>query len=112
MAKIDLSKRLLTFVEDHPTGWGHDAWLRLLATLDSEGADVSDPEAIGLALERARLADALKKSSVQGLGPKRIQAVVDRFENLWNLQHATVEEIADLPTVPAKLAQKVHSAVN
>ncbi len=112
MSDIAMTDRLHAFVQDHPDGWNHEHWLGLLGALEGEGVDVSDQEHIGLALERARLETTLRAKGVQGLGPKRIQAVVEKFETLWNLRHASAEEIAEIPTVPAALARKVQEAFN
>ncbi len=111
MAKTELGTRLEAFVAEHPNGWDHGSWLYLLSSLEADGLDVGDREAIGAALEQARLADVLKRASVRGLGPKRIHAVAERFRTLWNLQHATEDQVADLPTVPAKLSKEILAAV-
>jgi hypothetical protein len=107
-----MMNELRDFVDTHPDGWDHQSWLNLLATLKDAGVDVSNTEEIGLALERTRLAATLKGKKVQGLGPKRIQAVVDRFGTLWNLRHASADEIAEIPTIHADLAGKVRDALN
>ena len=112
MGDSKMKNRLKEFVQDHPEGWDHQSWLSLLSALEGEGLDVSNTEEIGLALEQTRLACTLEDKSVSGLGPKRIQAVVDRFGTLWNLQHASAEEIAEIPTIHAALADKVRSALN
>lgn len=106
-----MEKHLRAFIEAHPDGWGHDAWIGLLSELDSEGYDVGDPDAIGRELERERLAWELRRRNVPGLGPKRIGAVVDRFGSLWSLRQAEAEEIAEIKTIHGKLAEKVHAAV-
>lgn len=106
-----MEKKLRTFIEAHPDGWDHDAWLGLLSELDQAGYDVSDGEAVGRQLERERLAWELRRRNVRGLGPKRIDAVVERFGTLWRLRHARVEEIADIKTIHGKLAEKVREAV-
>ena len=111
MSNDTVNQRLEAFVGDHPEGWDHEGWLALLSDLEQAGADVSDPDEIGRALERARLASTLRSKKVQGLGPKRIEAVVERFGTLWNLNHATADEIAEIPTVPAALAQSVSQAL-
>ena len=109
---LTMMNQLRDFVDTHPDGWDHQSWLNLLASLKDAGVDVSNTEEIGLALERTRLAATLKGKKVQGLGPKRIQAVVDRFGTLWNLRHASAEEIAEIPTIHADLAGKVRDALN
>ena len=74
------------FIESHPEGWGHDQWLGLLAELEEMGFDVSDPTAIGHEMESQRLAWELRRRGVPGLGPKRIDAVVEHFGTLWSLR--------------------------
>ncbi|NNL29652.1 MAG: hypothetical protein HKO77_01450 [Gemmatimonadetes bacterium] len=106
-----MEKQLQTFIEAHPEGWDHEAWLGLLAELEDAGHDVSNMEAIGWELERERLAWELRRKDVPGLGPKRIDAVVDRFGTLWSLQHAEADDIAEIKTIHGKLAQKVRAAV-
>jgi hypothetical protein len=106
-----MEQHIRAFVEAHPEGWGHEEWLGLLADLEAAGVDVSNPDAIGYELENERLAAELKRQGVQGLGPKRIEAVVDRFGTLWNLQHADAEEVAEIKTIPGALAERVVAAV-
>ena len=106
-----MDKHLNAFIEAHPHGWSHEEWLALLGALDQDGIDVSDPEEIGYELENQRLAWELRRTEVPGLGPKRIDAIVDRFGTLWSLQHAEVEELAGLKTIPGALAEKVVAAV-
>lgn len=106
-----MSEYFEAFIESHPHGWGHEAWLGLLAELEQHGFDVSDTDSIGRELERARLARELRRTSVPGLGPKRIDAVVDRFGTLWSLQHAEAGELARIKTIPGKLAEQVLDAV-
>lgn len=112
MSNAQMTDRLQAFIDRHPDGWDHDGWLSLLASLENDGVDVSDPEDIGRSLERTRLASTLRSKSVQGLGPKRIEAVVDRFGTLWNLQHASADEIADIPTIPSALAAKLKGSLS
>jgi len=106
-----MQEKLITFIETHPHGWNHGEWLTLLTDLEQGGADVSDADAIGLELENQRLAWELRRCEVPGLGPKRIDAVVDRFGTLWSLRHADAEEIAEIKTIPGTLAEKVAAAV-
>ena len=106
-----MEKKLQAFIEAHPDGWDHQAWLDLLHELEEEGFDVSDPDAIGWELERERLAWELRRKDVPGLGPKRIGAVVERFGTLWSLRHAQAEELAEIKTIHGKLADKVVDAV-
>lgn len=111
LENYDMNKQLTAFVEDHPDGWNHDQWLSLLADLRADGADVSDPAAIGEELEKLRLGATLRGCDVPGLGPKRIEAVVEEFGTLWRLRHAHAEDVAAIKTVPAAVAEKVVAAV-
>lgn len=97
--------RLRRFVDEHTQGWSHHDWLELLAQLTDEGVDTSNPDRIGSDLERERVVAMLEHASVKGLGPKRRQALADHFGSLWSLQHATVDEIAELPSFHRGLAQ-------
>jgi hypothetical protein len=102
-----MSARLNEFVESHPTGWNHDEWLALLADLGEGGTDVSNPDAIGAELERTRVTLELRNRAVPGLGRKRIEAIASRFGTMYDLQNATVEEIARVPGMNRPLAEKV-----
>jgi hypothetical protein len=107
-----MEQHLKAFIETHPDGWDHFQWLGLLADLEDNGFDVSDPTAIGRELENHRLAWELRRREVPGLGPKRIDAVVEHFGTLWSLRHADVEDFADIKkSVPGKVAEKVVAAV-
>jgi hypothetical protein len=106
-----MQKHLSAFIDAHPEGWGHAAWLGLLAELESAGHDVSDSDAIGVELESERLAWELRRRAVPGLGPKRIDAVVSRFGNLWKLRQAAPEDLAAIRTIPSALAEQVVAAV-
>lgn len=106
-----MEKHLRAFIEAHPGGWHHQDWLEFLGELERDGFDVSDTDGIGWELERERLSWELRRKGVPGLGPKRIDAVVDRFGTLWSLRHAEVEELAQIKTIHGKLAEKVIDAV-
>ena len=107
-----MEQHLSAFIEAHPEGWGHVEWLGLLAELEENGFDVSDPTAIGDELESQRLAWELRRREVPGLGPKRIDAVVEHFGTLWSLRHADVEDFEEIKkSVPGKIAEKVVAAV-
>ncbi len=106
-----MEQHLVAFAESHPDGWDHQAWLGLLGDLEAHGIDVSDPERIGLELERVRLAEELRRRKISGLGPKRIEAIVDRFQTLWRLRQAEAEEVAEIGTIPSALAEKVAEAI-
>ncbi|MFL5383669.1 MAG: helix-hairpin-helix domain-containing protein [Longimicrobiaceae bacterium] len=109
-APPDLRADLREFVVARPGGWGHDDWLAFLDHLRERGHDTSDPEALGLALERERLASILER--VQGMGPKRVSSVVGRYETVWSTARAGVDEIAALPGMNRALAEKVRQALN
>jgi hypothetical protein len=102
-----MSARLNAFVESHPSGWNHEEWLALLADLGEGGTDVSNPDAIGAELEKARITWELKRRGVPGLGRKRLEAISNRFGTLHELQNATVEELARVPGMNRALAEKV-----
>ncbi|MGE0160748.1 MAG: helix-hairpin-helix domain-containing protein [Gemmatimonadales bacterium] len=102
-----MSARLTAFVESHPTGWNHDEWLALLADLGQGGTDVSNPDAIGAELEKARVTWELKRRGVPGLGRKRLEAIANRFGTVRDLQNATVDEMARVPGMTRALAEKV-----
>ncbi|HET7463780.1 MAG TPA: helix-hairpin-helix domain-containing protein [Longimicrobium sp.] len=105
----DLREDLRAFVQAQPAGWGHDDWLAFLDHLRGRGHDTSDPDAVGLLLERERLWAVLAR--VQGMGPRRIQAVVDRYDTIWSAHQANVDEIATLPGMNRSLAEKVRQAL-
>src|SRR4051794_16670452 len=105
----DLRADLRAFVTARPGGWGHDDWMAFLDHLRGRGHDTSDPESIGLALERERLASMLER--VQGMGPKRVSSVVDRYETVWSCARADVDEIASVSGMNRSLAEKVRQAL-
>jgi hypothetical protein len=107
-----MTTRLQAFVETHPGGWNHEEWLGLLSDLGTEGIDVSEASEIGAELERTRLAWELRRRSVQGLGPKRAEALAKRFGTLWRIRQASVEEVARVPSMNRPLAEKVLSALS
>jgi hypothetical protein len=106
-----MDQHLTAFIEAHPEGWGHNEWLGLLAQLERAGFHIGDTDEIGLALEKQRLARELRERHVPGLGPKRIDAVVDRFGTLWSLRQADAGQLAEIKTIPGELAQRVVEAV-
>jgi hypothetical protein len=107
-----MTARLHAFVEAHPEGWNHEQWLGLLADLEQEGVDVSEHDEIGARLERTRLEWELQRRAVPGLGPKRSEAIARRFGSLWRLRHASVDEVARVPSMNRTLAEKVLGALN
>ena len=100
-----LQADLRAFALARPAGWNHEDWVSFLSELGTRGHDVSDAEGIGARLEQERLAVVL--GSVAGLGPKRVQSLVDRFHTLWSLRHAGVDEIATVPGMTRPLATRV-----
>lgn len=103
--------QLRTFIDGHGQGWSHHDWLGLLAELSDAGMDTSDPDAIGIALEQERVLAFLEGLNLKGLGPKRRDALVARFARLWDLQHASVDEIAELPSFHKGLAEAIHQSL-
>ncbi|MGD2121784.1 MAG: hypothetical protein PVJ76_08565 [Gemmatimonadota bacterium] len=102
-----LAVELAAFVDTHPQGWGEDEWLGLLHHLGTSGFDVSDPDSIGLALERARVRSVLKQTGIRGLGPKRIESIAAEFSFLPQLRDADPGQLAAQTGVPGKLATEV-----
>ena len=96
---------LRAFAQARPAGWGHDDWLSFLDVLKERGHDTSDTDAIGLQLERERLAVVL--SEVQGLGPRRVESLVTRFDTVWSLRHASVDDVAAVQGIPRSLAERI-----
>jgi len=105
----DLREDLRAFVQARPGGWGHEDWLAFLDHLRERGHDTSDPDAVGLQLERERLWAVLGR--VQGMGPRRVQTVVDRYDTIWSAHQANVDELATLPGMNRSLAEKVRQAL-
>jgi hypothetical protein len=99
------------FVRGNPAGWGHDQWQSLLARLEADGHDVSDPAGIGQQLERRRLRIRLEEMRVPGMGPKRTEAVADHFVRLWDVEQASVDELAAAPKITRRVAEKLHKAL-
>jgi hypothetical protein len=100
-----LAADLRAFALARPGGWGHDDWLSFLAHLGERGHDVSDVEGIGARLERERLAVIL--GGVAGLGPKRVESLVQRFRNLWTLRQADAGEVASVAGMTRPLAERL-----
>ena len=109
---MDVKDRLNRFIEAHPSGWDHQAWLGLLDELRSEGVDISEPESLGLELERERVTRVLSEQEVRGLGPKRVEALAERYPTLWSLRQASPDELAQIKTIPGTLAKKIHAALH
>jgi NAD-dependent DNA ligase len=103
--------QLRAFVDAHPHGWNHHEWLELLAGLTDAGVDTTNPDQIGTALERERVLAVLEGLDLKGLGPKRREALAAHFGGLWNLEHASSEEVARVPGFHPALAKAVHKAL-
>jgi excinuclease ABC subunit C len=103
---------LRDFVSAHDNGWNHHEWLGLLAELTDAGYDTTNPDHIGMALERERVKRTLEQTSVKGLGPQRREAVAQSFGTVWNLQHASVEDLSEIPGLHRGLAQALHQALH
>lgn len=101
----DLHSELRDFAAEHPEGWSQDERTRLVDRLTRTGHDSTDPDAIGMILERERLDLMLQK--VQGIGEKRRNTVLDRFGRLWDLRQAGVDEIASLPGLSRPIAERI-----
>lgn len=106
----DLQTELHEFASARRDGWSHDDWLGLLDRLRERGHDTDDPERIGSLLERERLAVML--AGVQGMGPRRVEALLQRFGSVWALRNAGVDEIAATPQIPRSLAERVAREVH
>jgi hypothetical protein len=100
-----LQADLRDFAIARPAGWNHDDWVAFLGHLSERGHDVSDHGAVGIRLERERLAVALE--AIEGLGPKRVQSLVDRFQTLWSMRQADAAAIAGTPGMTRPLAERV-----
>jgi NAD-dependent DNA ligase len=111
MATDRISKEIRHFVQAHPHGWRHDEWLGFLYHLTQNGISTENEAAIGMALERERLSHTLGNMDIKGLGPKRREALADRFGTLWNLLEASPEEIARVPGVPRSLADQISEVL-
>ncbi len=106
----DLARDLDDFAAAQPGGWSHEDWMNFLEYLAQRGHDTSNPDAIGIDLERKRL--ALILGEVPGMGPKRVQNLVERYDTLWNLRQATVDELAEHKSLTRALAERVYEAVH
>jgi hypothetical protein len=106
---LNLKADLRAFAAGRPEGWGHDDWLAFLEHLAQRGHDTESADEIGEALERERLAVVLEQ--VQGMGPRRVDSVVNRFGSVWHLSQASVEDVCSLPSMPRSLAERVLESV-
>jgi hypothetical protein len=103
--------QLRAFVAAHEQGWSHHEWLELLAELTDAGVDTTDPDDIGTALEQERILALLEGLKLKGMGAKRREAVAAHFGRLWDLKHACVDEIAQIPSFHQGLAEALHEAL-
>jgi len=103
--------QLRAFVDGHPHGWSHHEWLELLAALTDEGVDTTEPDQIGAALEQERVLAFLEGLGLKGLGPKRREALAAHFGRLWDLRHASADEIGQIPSFHPGLAEALHKAL-
>lgn len=106
----DLEKELEAFLERHPGGWEHEDWKGLIAHLEREGYPIEDQDTLGLHLERLALGRSLEELGVSGVGPRRKDALVERFQTRWAFRRAGVDEIAALPSIPRALAERIAAA--
>lgn len=104
-----LREHLRQFARSRPDGWGHDDWIGLLDELRGHGHDVSDPEAVGMQLEREHLMHRLE--DVDGLGRKS-GALADRFGTLYSLRHASVDDIAGVKGMDRQLAERIKERLH
>lgn len=105
----DLRADMREFAAARPGGWDHHDWVTFLGGLRDKGHDTSDADEIGRQLERERISLVLQ--DVPGLGPRKVEAVADRFGRLYELRNASVDEIAGVPGVNRDLAEKISNAV-
>jgi hypothetical protein len=102
----NLRADLREFISARPRGWNHDQWIALLDDLRGRGHDVSDTSAVGMSLERERLAVHLE--AIPGMGPRRVESLVGRYHTLYSLRQAGADELAELPGMNRALAERVH----
>lgn len=100
-----LQADLRAFAIARPAGWGHEDWMAFLGHLSEKGHDVSDHQAVGVRLERERLAVALE--AIEGLGPKRVHALTERFQTLWSMRHAEPDAVATVAGMTRPLSERV-----
>jgi hypothetical protein len=100
-----LQADLRAFAIARPAGWNHEDWMSFLGHLSEKGHDVSDQQVIGARLERERLAVALE--AIEGLGPRRVQSLVDRFQTMWSMRHAPAADVATVAGMTRPLAERI-----
>lgn len=102
----NLKADLREFASARPGGWNHDDWIGFLDHLRGRGHDVSDADGVGLSLERERL--GLQLEQIPGMGPRRVEALVDRYHTLYSLRQAGVDELAEVSGMNRALAERVR----
>lgn len=107
----DTGLEVRRFVEEHPQGWGHEDWLEFLHRLTETGYDITDPDGLGLAVERERLLQVLDRIELRGLGPKRREALTHHFGSLYDLCSTEGEQIARLTGIPRALADELSKTL-
>lgn len=105
----DMRPHLRDFASTRLGGWSHDDWEGLLGNLQQRGFDVSDRDAVGMALERERLHMMLEK--VPGVSSAKARTLTDRFGRLWDLRNASADEIAQAGKVPRDVAERISQSL-
>lgn len=103
----DLKKDLREFASARPQGWNHEDWLEFLESLQTRGHNISDREAIGVALEKERLHLAL--AALKGIGPQKRESLAEYYGNIWQLRHADLDEITRVGNIQRKDAERIKS---
>lgn len=103
--KPDLREDLRQFVSENPEGWGHEQWQGLLGRLGERGHDTSNPDQIGMQLERERLHSRLQ--GMEGVSAQRARSIADRFGTMYSLRHADVDEIVRETKVSRDVAERI-----
>ncbi len=111
MVAREMKNALKSFVAEHPDGWSHAEWDTLLSRLGETGLDVSDPDSIGLELERSRVLTVLEGTALSGLGPKRRAAIAERYPRMYDLRQASEEELAEVPSITPRIARALRSVL-
>ena len=44
---------------------------------------------------------------IEGLGPKRVQSLVDRFQTMWSMRHAQAADVATVAGMTRPLSERV-----
>lgn len=104
---LDLRGDLRQFVNDNPHGWDHQGWQGLLDRLGQRGHDTSNPEQIGMQLERERLSAQLE--GTEGVSSQKAKSIIERFGTLYSLRNADADEIAREAKVSREVAERIKS---